>query len=241
MSKVRSGWGLRIPVAQGTGLEVGLSTLLFAAALISWLARPGRLSGLLVSALGLVWLGLLFFFRDPERPVPSEVGAYLSPADGKVVSVEPVEEPLFLGDRAVKVAIFLSLFDVHVNRAPVAGVVEFTRHVPGKFLQAFRPEASLANEHNLIGIADGEQRILIKQIAGILARRVVCRVDPGDRLAAGERLGMIKFGSRVEVFLPMASEVLVAVGDRVRGGKSVIARRREAAEGSGRGEAAAYV
>ena len=121
----------------------------------------------------------------------------------------------------------MSLTNVHVNRAPVAGEVLLSRHVPGKFLQAFREQASEANEHHLIGILEGSNRILIKQIAGILARRVVCRVQAGDHIDAGERLGIIKFGSRVEIFMPPQSTVKVQIGEQVKAGESIIATKSQ--------------
>ncbi len=127
-------------------------------------------------------------------------------------------------------SIFLSLLDVHVNRSPVTGVVELVSHRSGVFHQAFRPQASQQNEQNLVGIIHGGDRILLKQIAGILARRVVCRVRPGDRLEAGERFGLIKFGSRVEVYLPSRYEVHVRQDDRVVAGVTVIASRAPACE-----------
>jgi phosphatidylserine decarboxylase len=121
----------------------------------------------------------------------------------------------------------LSIFDVHVNRAPVEADVTWVEHIPGQFLQAFRPEASEINEHNLIGMESSYGRILVKQIAGILARRVVCLVHPGQVLRAGERLGIIKFGSRVDLFLPLGAEPVVRVGDRTRAGVTVVARWKE--------------
>jgi phosphatidylserine decarboxylase len=174
----------------------------------------------------LIWLGLLFFMRDPQRIPPPETGIYLAPADGKVVAIDRVDEESFVGGSTVRIAIFLSLFDVHVNRSPAAGEIRKVRHVPGRFLQAFRPEASQVNEYNDIGLEDGASRILVKQIAGILARRIVCSVREGDHVRAGQRVGMIKFGSRTEVFLPPDCQVAVSLGDKVRGGLTILARQR---------------
>jgi phosphatidylserine decarboxylase len=140
------------------------------------------------------------------------------------MEVTQVREPIFVRGEATKIAVFMSLLDVHVNRSPAMGTIEFIKHVPGKFLAAFRPEASDRNEHNLIGLIHDGQRILVRQIAGIMARRIVCSVHPGDSLVAGQRLGMIKFGSRVEVFLPPSVSPAVSVGDQVRGGSTIIAR-----------------
>ena len=207
------------------GLELTLASAVLLGTAAAWAAgRTPWLLGLLALAATLS-SGLLFFFRDPDRDVSPEPGAFLAPADGRVLNVEQVNEPTYLRSPALKVSIFLSVLDIHVNRAPMAGEVELVRHVPGSFLRAFLPKASHANEHNLIGITDGSTRVLVKQIAGALARRVVCWLSPGERLEAGQRIGMIKFGSRVELFLPVASEVVIRPGDRVRAGATVIARR----------------
>ena len=163
---------------------------------------------------------VLYFFRDPERLIPSgEV--IVSPADGKVVDVRQAELD---GRRTWKVSIFLSLFDVHVNRAPVAGTIRDLRYRPGRFLIASRPQASLENEQNTVTIEGDRLTITFRQIAGLLARRIVFRKKIGDRVALGERVGLIKFGSRVDVFLPPEVPPVVAVGDRVRGGTSILAR-----------------
>ena len=132
------------------------------------------------------------FFRDPERVSPVSDRLFLGPADGRVMAVERIREPLFLQGEALKISIFMSLLDVHVNRAPIDGRVVFVQHVPGQFLQAFRPEASELNEHNLIGLDSRYGNVLVRQVAGIMARRVVCWVQPDQRLAMGERLGVIK-------------------------------------------------
>jgi len=140
-----------------------------------------------------------------------------------VIEVERVHEPRFLAGPALKVGIFMSLFDVHVNRAPLDGRVALVQHVEGQFRQAFRPEAAQVNEHNLIGLESRYGRVLVNQIAGILARRIVCWVELGQTLRAGERLGVIKFGSRVEVYLPPEAAAAVAVGEQVYAGRTVIA------------------
>ncbi|MBE9508835.1 MAG: phosphatidylserine decarboxylase family protein, partial [Chloroflexi bacterium] len=130
----------------------------------------------------------------------------------------------FLEAEGLKISIFMSILDVHVNRAPVEGRVALVEHVPGRFLQAFRPEASEVNEHNLIGLETRYGRVLVNQVAGILARRIVCWVRPGQGMRAGERLGVIKFGSRVDLYLPLGVEPVVQVGDRARAGTTVVAR-----------------
>jgi phosphatidylserine decarboxylase len=172
----------------------------------------------------LSWLGLLFFLRDPERRPVGKPDWYLAPADGRVVAVRRMSQPIFLAGPSLQVSIFLGVLDVHVNRAPMAGRVAFVRHEAGRFLQAFREEASQANEHNWIGIEAGTRRSLTKQVAGILARRIECWVQPGEALLAGDRIGMIKFGSRVELYLPEPATPEVRPGDRVRAGVTVVAR-----------------
>jgi phosphatidylserine decarboxylase len=168
-----------------------------------------------------VALMLAFFFRDPRREVPEGEGLILAPADGTVVAVAryPGNE---LPEEATQLSIFLSVLDVHVNRAPVATVVERVDYRPGTFRLAWRDEASRANEQNLIFLKTTEGRLLVKQIAGFLARRIVCRVAPGQHLKTGERIGMILFGSRVDLIVPASARLSVKPGDRVKGGSSVV-------------------
>ena len=167
--------------------------------------------------------GILYFFRDPERVVPQESGLVVSPADGRVVGVErlPAAEDQ---EPQVRVSIFLSLFNVHVNRVPVSGEVESVAYTAGSFLPAFDDKASHRNEQNRVRLRSGPLRLDVVQIAGLIARRIVCRAQAGDRFERGERFGLIKFGSRVDLYLPETIELRVQVGDRVRGGSSVIAR-----------------
>jgi phosphatidylserine decarboxylase len=189
------------------------------------------LLGLFLNSTWLALLGLLgaaffaYFFRDPERPILGEPGLIVSPADGKVVLLDEVREERFLGRLARRVGIFMNVFDVHVNRSPVAGTVAVSSHRPGRFRAAFRRAADQVNEQQatLLQTEDGH-RVLVVQIAGILARRIIPYVSPGQRLARGERLGMICFGSRVDLYLPPEAELLVKVGDRVQAGSSVLAR-----------------
>lgn len=219
---------LRLPLAPEAWTEVAVVTLGLLGAIVLALRSPGWLSISLLCVVAGLWLLVVFFARNPRRrPEPLE-GAYFSPADGKVLTVEQVREPHFILGEAWRVAIFMSFFDVHVNRSPTAGTVEFVKHTPGEYLQAFRPEAAERNESNLIGMQLGAERVLIKQVAGILARRIVCSVRPGQRLRAGERLGMIKLGSRVELFLRPQARPLVQVGDRVRAGVTPLAQGAQA-------------
>jgi len=183
-------------------------------------AAASPVAGGLVIGLGLF---TLFFFRDPERSVPGDAGAVLSPADGRVVAVAPsADEPLAPG--STQVSIFLSIFNVHINRAPIGGRIAGVAYHKGEFLPAFDHKASLRNEQNCVTVEDGARRVVFKQIAGLIARRIVFRKRVGDSVAAGERVGLIKFGSRVDVFLPPGSEVTAKVGDRVQGGLSILGR-----------------
>lgn len=162
---------------------------------------------------------VLYFFRDPNRVAPAGAEV-ISPADGKVVDVSKKE---FEGLPVWKLSIFLSIFDVHVNRSPISGVIGKVHYTPGKFLAAYRPESSVENEQNTVWI-DGERySIAFKQIAGLIARRIVFNKKVGDRVACGERVGLIKFGSRVDLFLPLELQPSVKVGDRVRAGATVVA------------------
>ena len=191
----------------------------------------GTLACLRVPVLGglLVVLGLFvaFFFRDPERKPPPDETLVLAPADGKVVRVAAATDPNPCGSGATQVSIFLSLFDVHVNRAPVAGRIAALEYRPGQFLPAFDERASDRNEQNAVTLESDRGPVFLKQIAGLVARRVVFRKRVGEQVARGERVGLIKFGSRVDLVLPRQVEVLVRVGDRVRGGSSAVGRFHE--------------
>jgi|Deesub1362B_J571_1020462.scaffolds.fasta_scaffold00123_52 phosphatidylserine decarboxylase len=173
----------------------------------------------------LVFLFLLYFFRDPERNIPSEKNIVVSPADGKVILIKEILEEEFLRTEAVQISIFMSPLDVHVNRAPCDAVVESIRHNSGGFRAAYTDDASLYNENTEILLSTPYGRMVLKQIAGILARRIVCRVKPGDRLRRGERFGMIKLGSRVDILLPknMKVKVIVKEGQKVKAGESILA------------------
>jgi phosphatidylserine decarboxylase len=172
-------------------------------------------------------LGLFttFFFRDPERAIPGDPRLVLSPADGKVVQVVPAPDGHPLGKGATQISIFLSIFDVHINRSPIAGKITAVQYHPGEFLPAFDHKASERNEQNSVIVEAGSSRVMFKQIAGLIARRIVFKKRLDDEVAAGERVGLIKFGSRVDVFLPTGVTLRVKVGDRVSGGTSVIAER----------------
>jgi phosphatidylserine decarboxylase len=161
----------------------------------------------------------MWFFRDPARKVPDAPGLIVSPGDGKVKEAEWIETTA--GNR-LRITIFLSVFDVHVNRVPIAGTVTLVDTREGQFLNAMKPESAVLNEQTMITIDSGEYSVSFKQIAGLLARRIVCNVKPGDRVERGQRMGLIKFGSRVDVLMPAEAELRVKVGDRVRGGSSIL-------------------
>jgi phosphatidylserine decarboxylase len=167
-------------------------------------------------------LFVLFFFRDPERVAPEGKGVVVSPADGKVIVIKDIYEPDYLKQEVKQVSIFLSVFNVHVNRAPIGGTIETVKYNPGKFLVASVDKASLDNEQTGMVIVDGKNKVLVKQIAGLIARRIVCYAKPGDTITAGERYGLIRFGSRVDLFLPKNTELMVKVGDRIKGSRDVI-------------------
>jgi phosphatidylserine decarboxylase len=180
------------------------------------------------AALTLGWLEIVYFFRDPERPIPQDAGTLVSPADGTVTHVEEVDEPDFAHGRVLRISIFLSIFNVHVNRMPCAAEVIDVRYFPGAFLDARNAESALRNEQLWIDAVEaGTGRALrVKQISGAIARRIVCWLKAGDRVGRGERIGMIKLGSRTDLLVPASqtAEVCVRVGDKVRGGSSVLVR-----------------
>jgi phosphatidylserine decarboxylase len=167
-------------------------------------------------------LFVLFFFRDPDRAIPEGKGIVVSPADGKVIVIKDIYEPAYLKQEVKQISIFLSVFNVHVNRAPIGGAVEAVKYNPGKFHVASVDKASLDNEQTAMLIDSGKDKILVKQIAGLIARRIICYARPGDTITTGERYGLIRFGSRVDLFLPRTAEIKVKLGDRVRGAQDVI-------------------
>jgi phosphatidylserine decarboxylase len=165
----------------------------------------------------------LYFFRDPDRTTPGGENLVIAPADGEVVAITPLREEEYLKRDAIQVSIFMSPLNVHVNRFPVSGTVGFYRYVPGEYIVAYEEKASLRNERTLIGIENAHCRVLFKQIAGFIARRIVAQVREGDHAVAGERFGMIKFGSRVDVVVPANAALSVKIGERTVGGETVLA------------------
>jgi phosphatidylserine decarboxylase len=178
---------------------------------------------LLAFILTLVALWVAYFFRDPERSGPRGERVVIAPADGKVVLIQDVDEPAFMGGRAKRISIFMNVFNVHVNRYPVSGTVRYVKYNPGKFLNAAVEKSSLENEQMSVGIETGGQRILVRQIAGLIARRIVTYSKEGDQVEQGQRMGLIRFGSRVDVFLPLDAVVKVQSGDLTIAGTTVIA------------------
>lgn len=173
----------------------------------------------------------LFFFRDPPRTPPEDSRAVVAPGDGLVVQIADVDEPLYMEGAALRISIFLSIFDVHVQRAPLSGVVEHRSYKAGGYAMAWKARASEDNEQASLGMAVGEEKILVRQIAGFVARRVVTDPEEGDRVERGDRIGLIRFGSRVDLVVPPHWEVTCRKGDRARGGETVLARLPEPPRG----------
>jgi phosphatidylserine decarboxylase len=208
-------WGWRELNRYGWPLVISIAVLVVAGTPWSWLTIvPGGLLAI-----------LLYFFRDPPRRIPTTLGAIVAPADGKVVEITQLEHDEFVDGPAVRIGIFLSLFNVHVNRAPTDGRVVDLKYRPGEFISATRPESSLRNESMWIGFEDADgRRFAVRQISGMVARRIVCLLRPGQAVTRGEKFGMIKLGSRTELILPArAVQIEVGLGESVRGGRQILA------------------
>jgi phosphatidylserine decarboxylase len=201
---------------------IKVALALDAALAIVWYSWPGWTVVLFVLGV-LLTLGVTAFFRDPDRQGPRGEGLIVAPADGRVCGIAQVEEPVYLHQLATRVSIFMSVLNVHVNRYPVAGEIEVVHYNPGQFTVASHDKASLVNEQASVGIHGPRGPVLVRQIAGSIARRIVTEAAPGDRAEQGERFGMIRFGSRVDLFFDPAVPVKVALGQRVQGGQTVIA------------------
>jgi phosphatidylserine decarboxylase len=189
--------------------------LIAAGLLLGWLTNPVWAIIPFLLAFFFLW-----FFRDPERTISQEAGAVVSPGDGKVTDVSPVTTG---NETQTRISIFLSVFDVHVNRSPVTGIIRDVRYQRGQFLNAMNEVSAEQNEQNIVTLEADGQKIIFKQIAGLLARRIVFYPKAGDRLERGQRVGLIKFGSRVDLLVDASARVTVKVGDRVKGGASVLA------------------
>jgi phosphatidylserine decarboxylase len=213
MNFAREGWSFIIG-----SFVIAAAVIFIAATRRSW---PLWLLGF---ALVIIAIWVASFFRDPERTA-AEKGerVVISPADGKVVLITEVDEPTFMKGRARRVSVFMNVFNVHVNRYPVSGVVQYVQATPGKFMNAIAENASLENEQTSVGLESGSNRILVRQIAGLIARRIHTYSRVGDQAKQGERMGMIRFGSRVDVFLPLDATVRVKVGDAAFAGVTPLA------------------
>jgi phosphatidylserine decarboxylase len=194
----------------------------------------GVAAGITLIAAWLGWVGMAipaavltafvsWFFRNPPRQIPQGPGLVVSPGDGKVLSVEEEFEPRYLKERAVRISIFLNVFDVHINRIPCEGIIEDVQYQPGLFMVASKPQATVKNEQNALMIKTVEgAKVLCVQVAGLIARRIVWWVNPKDRAVRGERYGLIRFGSRMDTYVPAGTAINVAVGDRVKGGETIL-------------------
>jgi phosphatidylserine decarboxylase len=228
-------WRERIPFARVglaellvmTGVAIGIAIAAggWAATATGWIRIPAAF----ICVAGLVIAGLIaWFFRDPRRPIPQDNGFVVSPADGKVVEIEELEHDDFVGGPTIRIGIFLSIFNVHINRSPIAGRVIGLTYRPGKYLNALRPESARENEQLAIKIESDSaphRGMVVRQITGAIARRIVCWLKPGDTMARGEQFGMIKLGSRTELLMPAEAglELRVRIGDKVQAGSSVLA------------------
>lgn len=221
-------WRDRLPFARWGLIELFLmgGTLLAATAALVWQGAPwhyGAIGTAIAAAI------IIYFFRDPNRAVPTEAGLLIGPADGKVVEITRLEHDEFIDGPAVRIGIFLSLFNVHINRAPSAARVIELRYSPGLFLNAMKPESAMRNENMWIGLEEESaphRRIVVRQISGLVARRICCDVKPGDVVARGEKFGMIKLGSRTELIIPDTDDLEIAIemGQTVKAGSTIMAR-----------------
>jgi phosphatidylserine decarboxylase len=201
---------------------IGVAVALDAILLLLWWAWPGWTLALPIIG-GLLTIWLVVFFRDPTREGPRGDSLVLSAADGRVCSIARVEEAMYLHRTATRISVFMNVLNVHVNRYPVSGEIEVAHYNPGEFTVASHDKASLVNEQSSLGIRSPRGEVLVRQIAGLIARRIVTDGGPGDVVTQGERMGMIRFGSRVDVFVDPAATVKVAVGDRVYAGRTILA------------------
>lgn len=210
-------------VKEGLNLVVGTLVL---SLILLFLSVWGDSPVLLISGgvFLILTLFLVFFFRDPEREIPLGENLVLAPADGKIVSLKSFSDNEFLKSSGTKLSIFLSLWDPHVNRNPISGLVKNLKYHPGKFHPAFREKASSENDQTEIWLENDQVKLVMKQIAGVLARRIICRFEKGDEILGGERFGIIKFGSRVDLFLPENVRIEVELREKVKAGETIIGR-----------------
>ena len=211
MNFAREGW-----------VFIGIAALIAAAAYAAAFNRRSWPIWLIAFLLTVVALWVAYFFRDPEREGQRGEKLVVAPADGKIVMISDVDEPAFLHGRATRVSIFMNVFNVHVNRYPISGTVKYRHYNPGKFLNAAVEKSSLENEQASVGIEQGPYRVLVRQIAGLIARRIVTYGREGQQVEQGERMGLIRFGSRVDVFVPTDTKILVKVGEMTVAGTTVV-------------------
>ena len=217
MSDLGAAKGFRLPIERD-GIVFVLPTLAVSGVLFALRFPSTGIAVLMLAAF------LAYFFRDPERVIPQGERLILAPADGHIVAVKPfLEWKGAFGEPLVRVSIFLSVMDVHVNRAPLTAVVNAVTHSPGRFMAAWGEAASAENEQTLIHFASPDGDVWVKQIAGLLARRIVCRLRPGQKIVAGDRIGLIRFGSRVDCIVPATAELKVRRGQAVKGGSTILA------------------
>ena len=207
------------------GLDVAIPILVvsFIVVVLGFFISNPSLKILFIGVGAFVFFFTIYFFRDPDRTTPDIENGIISPADGKIVNISEVEETEYLKGRVMQVCIFMSPLNVHVNRFPVSGSIEFYRYVKGQYLMAFNDKSSDLNERTLIGINTGSYKVLFKQIAGFIARRIVCPIEVGDSAVVGERFGMIRFGSRLDVLMPLDAEIQVKMDQNVVAGETVLA------------------
>lgn len=220
------GWPFVIPGLILTGIAAVVGILVPEA---NSVLRTGLLGA--AGILGLLTAFILWFFRDPIRKRHDAERLVLAPGDGRIVQITPMEEPSFFQGPATRVSIFLSVFNVHIQRAPISGRVELKKYEPGGFAVAWKPKASEDNEQSTLGIVAGPQRVMVRQIAGLIARRIVTDPEVGELVPQGSRIGIIRFGSRVDLFIPRDWEVTCKIGDKVRGGLTALARIPQVSEG----------
>ena len=192
-------------------------------ALLALVWRPGALTAVIALVCAVLTVWVVWFFRDPERMGPRGPNVVIAPADGRVVQVMEVDEPAYMGGRAIRVAIFMNVFNVHVNRYPVSGRVAYRHYNPGKFINAADDKASLDNEQASVGLESGGRKVLVRQIAGLIARRIITYAKEGDTAIQGDRFGIIRFGSRVDVYLPVGTDVKVKIGAHTVAGTTLLA------------------
>lgn len=214
-------------IAKGGVYIIAGSFAVFFIFLVVWIFYKNSFLLLFAVLAGLFFMFNMYFFRDPDRSTPEDPMAIISAGDGKVIQIVEEFEPNYFQDRVWRVSIFLSVFDVHVNRIPISGRVNYFRFIPGKYLAAFKEKASLENEQTAIGIiGENSHQVLFKQIAGIIARRIVCGLHEGQEVKAGDRMGLIRYGSRIDMLFPLSAKILVDVGQKVSGGETIIATFR---------------